>query len=144
MSDTETIVLTTDQYNERHKQGQIDILRKLITAGFTPETLSASSGVSITMINNIAQTAKLTPEEETVAEMSRTVMVRSLAYCLWQLEHGAPEKKMAIAMRVLPTAMKLIGRSEATSGDMEEALNTILTLQRSIPAPRLVKDRDAS
>lgn len=126
------------------KQGRNEVLTKLLEAGFTPETLAATTGVSRTIIVKLSETAKLTPAEETIADMSKELLVKGLNHAMKLMDMGSPETKFLIMMKILPSAMKLIGRSDTSSGEMEESLNQVYTQMRIVPALAKVRDEDAS
>jgi hypothetical protein len=126
------------------KQGRNEVLTKLLEAGFSVETLSATTGISRNIIVKLEETAKLTPAEETIADMSRELLVKGLNHAMKLMDMGSPETKFLIMMKLLPSAMKLIGRSDSTSSDMEQSLGEVFTLMRTVPALSKVRDADAS
>jgi hypothetical protein len=126
------------------KQGRNEVLTKLLEAGFTVETLSATTGVSRNIIVKLSETAKLSPAEETIADMSKELLVKGLNHAMKLMDMGSPETKFLIMMKLLPSAMKLVGRSDTSSSDMEESLGQVFTLMKAVPAISKVKDEDAS
>jgi hypothetical protein len=76
--------------------------------------------------------------------MSKELLVKGLNHAMKLMDMGSPETKFLIMMKLLPSAMKLIGRSDTSSGEMEESLGQVFTLMRTVPALSKVKDSDAS
>lgn len=126
------MLLTPKELELEREAAKVEVAQRMAEYGLAPDTIAQFSGLKIEVINKVILRDKLTPVEESLADMARDVMSKSLAYCMTVLDTGSPYMKHQIAMRSLGAALKLIGRGDGSSRQVEEALDAMFAMQRDV------------